>query len=70
MEIAHYEKRIGAYLIDLLMAFAAPMVLAIYLYFQIPNGASLPLYFYFLAVELATYFVFIIFTFLFMMISR
>lgn len=70
MEIARYEKRIIAYLIDLLIAFIPPLVLGIVIYFQIPFNTNIPIYFYFLAVELATYLLFIIFTFLFLMISK
>ncbi|MFA5421552.1 MAG: RDD family protein [Bacilli bacterium] len=70
MEIARYEKRVIAYLIDLLIAFAPPLVVAFLLYFHLPDGPSVPLYFYFLVVEIATYLLYIVFTFIFSMISR
>ncbi len=70
MEIARYEKRVIAYLIDLVVAFAPAFASALILYFMYQSSFNLPIYFYVLAVELATYLVFIIFTFLFLVISK
>ena len=70
MEIARYEKRLTAYLIDLLLAFAPPLVLSIILYARIPSDINPPLYFYFLAVELVTYALFVFFSFFVLIISR
>lgn len=70
MEIARYEKRLIAYLIDLLLAFIPPLVLAIILYSRIPANINPPFYFYVLAVELATYLLFIILSFFILVISR
>jgi len=70
MEIARYEKRIIAYLIDLILAFAPPLAAAIVVYFRLPLNFDLPLYFYFLGVEIASYLLFIIFSFFFIIISK
>ena len=70
MEIARYEKRIIAYLIDLILAFAQPLAAAIVVYFRLPPNFDLPLYFYFLGVEIASYLLFIIFSFFFIIISK
>ncbi len=70
MEIARYEKRIIAYLIDLILAFAPPLAAAIVVYLRLPPNFDLPLYFYFLGVEIASYLLFIIFSFFFIIISK
>ncbi len=70
MEIARYEKRIIAYLIDLVLAVAPPCAASIILYIYLPTNFDIPLYFYFLGIEIASYLLFIINTFFFVVISR
>lgn len=70
MEIARYEKRVIAYLIDLVLALAAPCTFAIILYIQRPGDFNLPIYFYFLGIELAAYIIYNFLTFFFLVISR
>ncbi len=46
------------------------MAAAIVVYFRLPPNFDLPLYFYFLGVEIASYLLFIIFSFFFIIISK
>ncbi len=70
MEIARYEKRIFAYLIDLVLAVAPSFAAAIVMYIYLPPNFDIPLYFYALGVEIASYLLFIIFTFFFILMSK
>lgn len=70
MEIARYEKRLIAYLIDFLVALIPAFASFITLYFYLKPIVTIPAYFYALAAQLFTYIFYFIFTFLFLIISK
>lgn len=72
MEIARYEKRVIAYLIDLLVAFVPALGLFIFLYFffEPKLTTSIPSYFFALAAELLTYLFYVFLNFFFLVFSK
>lgn len=70
MEIARYEKRIIAYLIDLVSATIPAFALFLFLYIFTKDKVDIPGYFFALAAQLLTFIFFVLFTFLFLIISK
>jgi len=70
MEIARYEKRVIAYFIDLMVAFLPCLAIGINIYLDVPLTQNIPIYFYVLGVQFATYILFVLLSIFFVMVSN